>query len=441
MHKTDHRLVYIIRTFLKDKGNDVMDKLFLTDEPNFKDVHNFFREVNDNIRAANMVHGTEGVRVGEILAHTYEVMYQSWKMELAKPEVENNPGEAWKAYDKNISASAAEQAFGPRLSSEVPVTPISQGESSDLESSGDEGSETGSEDEDQSGDDYTPSAIDLLEARAWKEERSLTGAKVLFWWSKGTGTQFVRYGSKSKPIFRIRAGSHEYYDKKRVTRVLSSQNRGYMKRPEVIDGIPGETWKYGRRDVFNILGDGEITLETGAFVRRIANGSILDGDRLVYQKAKELEEAYREDNRAADLGDDADEASESSGYTAITRASKKSSLGSTAASCGVKARAPVIYDDPRDREIRRLKEQVERLSMKQPWQQSKQVQSQPANWNSYPSPNNMYNGWFDDRASTVSSKPPIRPLRRSRRRRKAYSQEPWNYWTDGSWNHNANTYY
>ncbi|KAF5857979.1 hypothetical protein ETB97_005010 [Aspergillus alliaceus] len=411
-------VIDIIRTFPKDKGNDVVDKLFLTDEPNFKDVHNFFREVNDNIRAANMVHGTEDVRVGEILAHTYEVMYQSWKMELAKPEVENNPSEAWNAYDKvyqaldyfnreynlplgwNISASAAEQAFGPRLSSEVPVTPISQGESSDLESSGDEGSETGSEDKDQSGDDYTPSAIDLLEARAWKEERSLTGAKVLFWWSKGTGTQFVRYGSKSKPIFRIRAGSHEYYDKKRVTRVLSRQNRGYMKRPEVIDGIPGETWKYGRRDVFNILGvgwkikgdddetDGEITLETGAFVRRIANGSILDGDRLVYQKAKELEEAYTEDNRAADLGgneedeeiiegggvekappfrgkspprsvfsfarshrsgksnvrseDDADEASEPSGHTAI-RASKKSSLGPTIALRGVKERGHRVF--------------------------------------------------------------------------------------------------
>ncbi|KAB8236428.1 uncharacterized protein BDW43DRAFT_323588 [Aspergillus alliaceus] len=257
-------VIDIIRTFTKDKGNDVMDKLFLTDEPNFEDVHNFFREVNDNIRAANMVHGTEDVRAGEILAHTYEAMYQSWKMELAKPEVENNPSEAWRAYDKeyqaldyfnreynlplrwNISTSAAEQVFGPRPSLEVPVTPIPQGESSDLESSGDEGSETGSEDEDQSDDDYTPSAIDLLEARARKEERSLTGAKVLFWWSKGTGTQiFIRY-----------TGSHEYYDKKRVTCVLSSRNRGYTKKPEVIDGILGKTWKYGRRDIFNILGVG-----------------------------------------------------------------------------------------------------------------------------------------------------------------------------------------
>ncbi|GMF77643.1 unnamed protein product [Aspergillus oryzae] len=357
-------VIDIIRKFTKDRGDDVMNKLFLTDEPSFKDVHDFFRELNDNIRAANMVHGAEDIRVGEIPAHTYEAMYQSWKMELAKPEVQNNPSEAWKAYDKvyqaldnfnreynlplgwNISASAAEQAFGQRPSSEVPVAPTPEGEDSDLESGVDESSESSSEVEEQSDDDYAPSAIDLLEARARKEERSLTGAKVLFWWSKGTGTQiFVRYGSKSKPIFRVRAGSHEYYDKKRVTRVLSSQNRGYMKKPEVIDGIPGETWKYGRRDVSNILGvgwkveddddengidplefmvpepgsvypetrvlvewkDGETTLEARAFVRRIANGSSLDGDRLIFQKAKELEEAYREDNKAVDWGNNEDD--------------------------------------------------------------------------------------------------------------------------------------
>ncbi|KAE8308579.1 hypothetical protein BDV41DRAFT_592103 [Aspergillus transmontanensis] len=536
-------IIDIIRKFTKDRGDDVMNKLFLTDEPSFKDVHDFFRELNDNIRAANMVHGAEDIRAGEIPAHTYEAMYQSWKMELAKPEVQNNPSEAWKAYDKvyqaldnfnreynlplgwNISASAAEQAFGQRPSSEVPVAPTPEGEDSDLESGGDESSESGSEVEEQSDDNYAPSAIDLLEARARKEERSHTGAKVLFWWSKGTGTQiFVRYGSKSKPIFRVRAGSYEYYDKKRVTRVLSSQNRGYMKKPEVIDGIPGETWKYGRRDVSNILGvgwkveddddengidpldlmvpepgsvypetrvlvewrDGETTLETRAFVRRIANGSSLDGDRLVFQKAKELEEAYREDNKAADWGnneddealegeeveqgtpvrgkspprsvvslarshksgksnvrfeDDADEASESSGHTVMTRASKKSSLRSTTTSRGAKARPPVIYEDDRDREIRRLREQVEQLSMNQPWQQTKQVHSQPAIRNGYPPSHNMYNAGFDDRASTVSSKPPIRPLRRSRRRGKAYSQEPWNYWTDGNWNHNVSTYY
>lgn len=79
-------------------------------------------------------------------------------------------------------------------------------------------------------------------ARAQKQGCSLTGVKVLFWWSKGTGTRiFVRYYSKSKLIFRVRAGSYDYYEEKRVTRVLVSQNRGYMKKPEVINNILGET--------------------------------------------------------------------------------------------------------------------------------------------------------------------------------------------------------
>ncbi|KAB8069691.1 hypothetical protein BDV29DRAFT_161169 [Aspergillus leporis] len=536
-------VIDIIRKFTKDRGNDVMNKLFLTDNPNFKEVHAFFNEVNDNIRAANMAHGIENVRVGEIPAQTYEAMYQSWKMQLAKPEIQNNPVEAWNAYDKvyqalenfnqeynlplrwNISASAAEQAFGPRPALGMPLASVPKGEQSDSEGSEDEDSESDSEAEVQSDDDYAPSAIDLLEARARKQGRSLTGAKVLFWWSKGTGTQiFVRYGSKSKPIFRVRAGSYEYYDKKRVTRVLLSQNRGYMKKPEVTDGILGETWKYSRKDVSNILGvgwkvedddengidpleliipqpgavypetrilvewrDGEKTLENRSFIRRIANGSYLDGYRLVFQKAKELEEAYREDNTIADLGEDEEDElieeeeeveqgpsvrgkspprsvvsaarsrqsgkssvrfedgvdgdSVSSGRTVMTRASKKSNIRPIVSSRDEKRQPLLVYEDDRDHEIRRLREQVNQLSMNPPWQQTKVIQRQPISQNGFLPMSNMSNAGFDDRASTVSSKPPIRPLRRGRRRGRAYVQEPWNYWADGHWNHNMNPYY
>lgn len=50
--------------------------------------------------------------------------------------------------------------------------------------------------------------------------------------------------------------------------------------------------------------DGLKTLENRSFIRRIANGSCLDGDRLVFQNAKELEEAYREDNAITDIRED-----------------------------------------------------------------------------------------------------------------------------------------
>lgn len=38
--------------------------------------------------------------------------------------------------------------------------------------------------------------------------------------------------------------------------------------------------------------DGHIILECRAFVRRIANGNSFNGDRMIYMKAKVLEDAY-----------------------------------------------------------------------------------------------------------------------------------------------------
>ncbi|PYH80585.1 hypothetical protein BO82DRAFT_337747, partial [Aspergillus uvarum CBS 121591] len=324
----------IIRRFTQNRGDDVMNNLFLSDTPNFEAVNEFFGELNQHIHAANLAHGQEDIRAGEIPAQTYQAMYRSWRMEIEKPEVKNNPSLGWKAYDQvyqalnefnkaynlplgwNISPTAAETVFGHRPPPKTSLQAASVQRDSGSESS-----------EDESIDDDGLSGIDLLETRARQQSRSLVNAKVLFWWSKGAGTQiFVRYGPRSNPIFRIRAGTHEYYDKKTVTRVLVSKTRGYMKKPAVMDGILGETWKYERKHVSDILGvgwkiedddesridplaliepatgvmypetrvfvawkDGEKTLETRAFIRRIANGSNLDGDRLIFQKAKELE--------------------------------------------------------------------------------------------------------------------------------------------------------
>lgn len=83
--------------------------------------------------------------------------------------------------------------------------------------------------------------LDLLESRAMKEQCWHSGGKVLFWWPKGTGTQiFVWYGDTSALIYRIRAGSYEMYDQKRIEKVLTTKTRESQKVPLIKDDIPCE---------------------------------------------------------------------------------------------------------------------------------------------------------------------------------------------------------
>lgn len=87
-----------------------------------------------------------------------------------------------------------------------------------------------------------------------EQQRRLTSAKVLYWWPKGTGSQiFVRYGDRSTPIYRIRAGSHESYNPSRVERVLTTKTRGTAKFTGTKNGIPEEYWKYERKHVEDLL--------------------------------------------------------------------------------------------------------------------------------------------------------------------------------------------
>ena len=53
--------------------------------------------------------------------------------------------------------------------------------------------------------------------------------------------------------------------------------------------------------------DGATTLEGRSFIRRITTGSALDGDRVIYQKAKELETAHREKHGLGTFDDDYDD--------------------------------------------------------------------------------------------------------------------------------------
>ncbi|KAA8647899.1 uncharacterized protein ATNIH1004_006601 [Aspergillus tanneri] len=207
------------------------------------------------------------------------------------------------------------------------------------------------------------SGINALESRMRKEYTALARGRVLYWWPVGTGTQiFVRYGSKRNPIYRVRAGSSEPYDPQTAELVLSN-TRGNSKSTLTTDGILQEVWKYSRDDVSDIIGvgwkvedddeantnalalirpqryatypqrvlvkwkDGNTTLERRGFVRRIANGNSFNGDRMIYLKAKELENAYWgynvEEHWDHDSDDSHDESSdESSSRTYSSRPRK-----------------------------------------------------------------------------------------------------------------------
>ncbi|KAJ5346795.1 uncharacterized protein N7506_000048 [Penicillium brevicompactum] len=176
--------------------------------------------------------------------------------------------------------------------------------------------------------------LDALESRTRKEQHQYSSCEVLSWWPKGTGTQtFVRYGDKSAPIYRIRAGSYEIYDKASVPRLWTTSSRGTAKKMITEAGEEDEVWKYTRSDVKRIIAvgwkvpddddseigalpfikpergaiypqtktmvlwkDGQTTLEGRSFIRRIANGAAFRGDEMIYQKAKELEAAYEKKN-------------------------------------------------------------------------------------------------------------------------------------------------
>ncbi|KAK5728173.1 hypothetical protein LTS12_027357 [Elasticomyces elasticus] len=184
-----------------------------------------------------------------------------------------------------------------------------------------------SESEESDSDRYD--GFDALESKTRKEYTALSRGKALYWWRIGTGTQiFVRYGRKGKPIYRVRAGSSEPYDQQTTELVLTT-TRGNAKSRIETNNVHQEVWKYSRHDVSDIIGvgwkvedddeaytnalasirpvkyasyphtrvlvkwnDGNITLERRGFIQRIVNGNSINGDRIIYFKARELENAY-----------------------------------------------------------------------------------------------------------------------------------------------------
>ncbi|KAL4783676.1 hypothetical protein BJX76DRAFT_357706 [Aspergillus varians] len=200
--------------------------------------------------------------------------------------------------------------------------------------------------------------LDILEETARNTMCGHSNGKVLFWWKRGSGSQiFVRYGTGENAMFRIRAGSYEPYDPKKVPRIFSiqrggrgqgwdelkreegegsiAQPRGHLKViAEDEEGEFQENWMYGRSDVAGILGvgwkvdddddfegepldrlwpeggdeadypftrilvawkDRTLTLEDRSFIRRIKRGPTKLADILIYQKAVFNEVLYRKE--------------------------------------------------------------------------------------------------------------------------------------------------
>lgn len=343
-----------------NKKNAEIKTEFQSGTPKFPKLEGLFQAANKRIQKDNIANDVP-VERNLIPVRKYQAEFDAWSALINSDMVKRNPQKGWKAYDGlydtlsfvnleydlpsdwNISPDVPKQRFGDR-----PENMENPSKTDDTDSAVEFSDESEPESEESSDE---VDGIDALESRMRKEYSALSRGKVLYWWPVGTGTQiFVRYGSKKTPIYRVRAGSSEPYDQK-MTEMVLSKTRGNSKSTLPINGINQEVWKYSRNEVLDIIGvgwkvedddeanlnalalirperyatyphtrvlvkwkDGHITLERHAFVRRIANGNSFNGDRIIYMKAKELEDAYWgydvEEHRDHDSDSDDDRSSD-----------------------------------------------------------------------------------------------------------------------------------
>ncbi|CEJ54846.1 hypothetical protein PMG11_01135 [Penicillium brasilianum] len=317
----------------------MVEEFFTSDRPRYEECQQFFQELNQKIRGANEQNHVNDVDIGTIPELGYNGLCEAWQQKANIAVKNKSILDFWNAFNHthnllkifnerhflpqawNISQDRAQEWVG--APNPTPVdSPSSASTTANGQSSSTSRKKIDGELSDASDDDTQKNAktgLDALEARTIKQQRQLRSAEVLFWWPKGTGSQtFVRYGGKT-PIYRIRAGSHEIYDKKQTQRVLTTQTRGTAKVPETKGEILEERWAYTRDDVEDIIGigwkiedddeegfdpidllrpakgesyphtralvtwkDGTASLEGRAFIRRFTTGSALDGDRVIY---------------------------------------------------------------------------------------------------------------------------------------------------------------
>ncbi|KAJ5255840.1 hypothetical protein N7497_001550 [Penicillium chrysogenum] len=366
-HKLDplsHWVKNVIRSETSKESEKMVEDFFTSQTPNYEGCLQFFRRLNQHIRGANEDHDVNDIDTGTIPETGYNALCETWQQAANKAIETSSSDEFWAAYNTtrgllktfnkrhylpkswNISQEWAEQLIrtpNPSIDEDTDSTSDSGNNQPDQARQLSASEESGTEsDIDIDGSQLT--GLDALEARTMKQQRQLHSAKVLYWWPKGTGSQiFVRYGSRSTPIYRIRAGSYESYNPSRVERVLTTKTRGTAKVTGTRNGLPEEFWKYQRKDVEDFIGigwkvedddeqglnplnlllpakgivypqtrilvkwkDGLFTLEGRTFIRRITAGSALDGDRVIYQKAEELESTYRRKHGLDDIDEDYD---------------------------------------------------------------------------------------------------------------------------------------
>ncbi|KAJ5517492.1 hypothetical protein N7527_009052 [Penicillium freii] len=355
----------VIRSETSKESEKMVEDFFTSQSPNYEACLQFFQRLNQHIRGANEDHDVNDIDTGTIPETGYNALCDTWQQAANRAIETRSPDEFWAAYNTtrgllktfnkrhylpkswNISQEWAEQLIGtrnPSIDEDTDSTSDSGNNQPDQTRQLSASEESSSESDIVDIDGSQLTGLDALEARTMKQQRQLHSAKVLYWWPKGTGSQiFVRYGSRSTPIYRIRAGSYESYNPSRVERVLTTKTRGTAKVTGTRNGLPEEFWKYQRKDVEDFIGigwkvedddeqglnplnlllpakgivypqtrilvkwkDGLFTLEGRTFIRRITAGSALDGDRVIYQKAEELENTYRRKHGLDDIDEDYD---------------------------------------------------------------------------------------------------------------------------------------
>lgn len=336
--KRDDWANVVMQKFANKKGAEIKSEL-QSPTPDFSKIETGFQKANRAIQKANEEHGVSPLRnaIPEAEYKIYRNTYNAWSVYVRSASAEDDYEKGWEAYDQlhkiihlfnrenhlpedwNFPPDTTEELFGER--------PDHLKKPSDLDT--DSAAEYSDESESDESDSDEPDGIDGLESRMQKEYSSLSRGKVLYWWPVGTGTQvFVRYGSKKSPIYRVRAGSSQPYDPRTTERVLNI-TPGNSKSVIKSDGVQKEVWNRSRNDILGIIGvgwkvedddeadtnalalirpqrhaiyphtrvlvkwsGGGISLERRGFVRRIAYGNSFNGDRIIYLKAKELENAY-----------------------------------------------------------------------------------------------------------------------------------------------------
>ncbi|KAJ5301620.1 hypothetical protein N7508_006483 [Penicillium antarcticum] len=352
-----------------------MAEFFRAEDPQYEQCVEFFERLNGLIREANQTNNVS-LDAGIVDPTFYKNTCSTWRQVANEHLAKGSTDDFWDSFNqtRNIQRHFTRRNFLPKtwilsqaLAEEKTQTrnPMA-GEDTGFTYNSENGqpsptrqlsdSESSSVESDIDVHSDEPTGLDALEARTRKQQRQLNSAKVLYWWPKGTGSQiFVRYGSRSNPVYRIRAGSYESYNPSRVERVLTSQSRGNAKVVYKSRNRAVEDWRYKRKHVEDFVGigwkveeddeqgldplhlllpakgtiypqtrilvkwkDGTVTLEGRSFIRRITVGSALDGDRVIYQKAKDLETTYRKRYGLDDIeeGDD----TESDGSTPPARA-------------------------------------------------------------------------------------------------------------------------